>query len=75
MSDEARITVDEETVLQLLGEAWNKFIKLPVEHHADKAEMTLAIHAAQNIILSRVGLRSTGVYRPTSGGVDDKANR
>jgi hypothetical protein len=64
MGKQAQITPEEEAVMAALGDAYNKFIELPVQHHADNAEFVHAIHAAQNIVLARVGLRSTGVYRP-----------
>ena len=60
----ATITEDEREVGDLLAMAWNKFCKLPVLHHADSEEFVRAIHAAQNIVLARVGLRSSQVYRP-----------
>lgn len=48
----------EEAVLNLLGEAWNAFNRLPVLHPCDQQEFMTAIHAAQNIILARAGLRA-----------------
>ncbi len=55
---------DELKALDLLAQAWNVYEALPVLHHADKGEFLRAIHAAQNIILAREGLRTTGVIRP-----------
>jgi len=51
------MTTKEIQVLELLGEAYNKFCELLVIHPRDHAEFTLAIHAAQNIVLARAGLR------------------
>lgn len=52
------MTPEEEKALRLLAEAWNVFVTLPEMHHMDRHEFAHAIHAAQNIILSRVGLRA-----------------
>ncbi len=70
----SEITEQENEVLNILAAAWNRFSALPVLHHADQDEMAKAIHAAQNIILARVGLRSTGVYRPDflPNGIEEK---
>lgn len=54
----------ELRVLNMLGEAFNEFQKLPVLHYSDLPEFVHAIHAAQNIILARAGLREAGVIRP-----------
>lgn len=53
----------ENAVLDKLGEAWNEFVKLEVLHHADREEFMRAIHAAQNIVLARAGLRALGIKR------------
>lgn len=57
------ITPEENEVLNLLGQAANKFSVLPVIHHADLREFILAVHAAQNIVLARAGLRDLGIVR------------
>lgn len=54
----------EKEVLSLLGQAFTRFSQLEVLHGSDVTEMQLAIHAAQNIVLARAGLRETGVFRP-----------
>lgn len=51
------MTPEEREVLQILGEAWNKFAGLPVLHMADHTEFSAAIHQAQNIVLARPGMR------------------
>ena len=66
------MTEEEKRVLKLLGQAYNEFRQLEVIHHADVSEFVLAIHAAQNIILARAGLRATGVYRPSPPVSEDK---
>ena len=61
MNELAQITDEENEVMNLLGEAWNKFTALPVLHGSDKADFQYAIHLAQNIILARVGMRSLNI--------------
>lgn len=51
------ITKAEEDVIGHLVDAWNAFLKLPVEHPDDTTEFRHAIHAAQREILSRSGRR------------------
>ena len=53
----AEITDGETEVMELLGKAWDKFILLKSEHSDDINDFNYAIHLAQNIVLSRVGLR------------------
>jgi hypothetical protein len=51
-------TWEERTVLGHLAEAWNLFIAMPQSHPSDKDEFMRAVHAAQNIIASRVAQRA-----------------
>ncbi len=48
-------------VIFLLCKAWDKFLELPEAHPDDNTEFRHAIHAAQNIILARVGRRTPEV--------------
>lgn len=52
------LTADEQGVAQMIGDAWNAYLLLPVEHPCDKEEFCRAIHACQNIILSRPAVRA-----------------
>jgi len=52
------ITALEIKVAQMLGDAWNEYLKLPVEHPTEKAEVCHAIHACQDIVLARCGRRA-----------------
>jgi hypothetical protein len=52
------LTHEEEEALKALSNAWDKFLELPKLHQVDDHEFMHAIHAAQNIILSRPYLRS-----------------
>lgn len=48
----------EREVLNLLGSAFNAFSLLPEMHKADLDEFVHHIHGAQNIVLTRAGLRA-----------------
>lgn len=67
---------EEQEIAQLLGEAWNLYCKLPLEHPADKQEFCSAIHNCQNIILSRPAVRALaekgqGFKRSEDNGAKD----
>jgi hypothetical protein len=47
------LTEQEDEALNMLGNAYWLFTQLPVLHADDRPEFKAAIHAAQNIILSR----------------------
>lgn len=51
------MTQEEIKVIELTKEAWNAFVKLPKLHQADEQEFCYHIHALQNMILAREGLR------------------
>lgn len=51
------MTDQEIKVIDLTKEVWNEFIKLPKQHQADEQEFCYHIHALQNMILAREGLR------------------
>lgn len=52
------VTEQEAKVVGLLAEAWNEFLKLPAEHPMAQQEFCSAIHACQEKVLARVGLRA-----------------
>ena len=54
----ARVTEQEAKVVGLLAEAWNEFMKLPVEHPMAQREFCTAIHACQDKVLARGGSRA-----------------
>lgn len=59
------MTEEENTILNLLGKAFTEFKKLEEFHPADLEEFVIGIHACQNIILAREGLRSlNGIELP-----------
>lgn len=51
------MTPDEKAIARKLGECMREMSQLPVLHECDQEDFAFAIHAAQNIILARDGLR------------------
>lgn len=51
------MTTDEIEIVDLLGEAWNKFIALPKQHEDDNREFCDAIHRAQYLVMKRTAVR------------------
>lgn len=54
----AELTDQEAKVAQMLGDAWNEYLKLPLEHPMGQSEFCSAIHACQNMVLARCGVRA-----------------
>ncbi len=52
------LTVDELDVIDLLGNAQDRFALLPICHEDDDDEFRRAINAAQNIIMARAAVRT-----------------
>lgn len=52
------LDIGELDTLQALTAAWNSFAKLYVLHPSERDEFMRAIHAAQNIVMSRPVLRT-----------------
>jgi hypothetical protein len=59
MREELELTAEETEIVMLLGEAWNKFCKLPNPEAigTDATEFMQTIHSAQGQILMRSGRR------------------
>lgn len=51
------MTQQEIKVLELTKETWNAFLELPDQHEDDNDDFRFHIHAIQNIILAREGVR------------------
>ncbi|WP_145538273.1 hypothetical protein [Yersinia kristensenii] len=51
------LLTDEQRVAQMLGDAWNQYLQLPVEHPSERDEFCRAIHDCQRIILARPAIR------------------
>ncbi|ENB4713742.1 TPA: hypothetical protein ACJHGT_004539 [Yersinia enterocolitica] len=47
----------EHQLAQMLGDVWNQYLQLPVEHPTEHDEFFLLIHACQRIILARPAIR------------------
>lgn len=58
------MTPQELKVIEQTKEAWNAFIELPVQHQDDYNDFRFHIHALQNIILAREGVRKLREDKP-----------
>lgn len=57
MEDLAKLTKEEEAILMLTEEIWNRFLELPINHPMEMDEMAIKIHDIQRMIISRPGFR------------------
>lgn len=55
--DLAKFTKEEEEILMLTEEIWNRFLELPINYLMEKDEMAIKIHDIQRMIISRPGFR------------------
>lgn len=55
--DLAKFTQEEEAILRLTEEIWNRFLELPINYPMEKDEMAIKIHDIQRMIISRPGFR------------------
>ena len=55
--DLAKLTKEEEEILELTAELWNRFLALPIYHLMEQSEMQYKIHDIQRMIISRPGFR------------------
>lgn len=51
------MTEQEIKVIGLTRDTWNAFLELPVQSQDDTQEFRFHIHALQNIVLAREGMR------------------
>lgn len=51
------ITDKEMQCIDLSRDLWNAFMELPIQHPADREDFCFHIHAIQNMLLGREGLR------------------
>ena len=54
----ATLTEQEAKIARMLGEVWNEYLRLPVEHPMDQQEFCKAIHTCQDMVLARSGRRA-----------------
>lgn len=52
-----KLTQEEEAILRLTEEVWNRFSELPINHPREMNEMAIKIHDIQRMIISRPGFR------------------
>lgn len=52
-----KFTQEEEAILRLTEEIWNRFLELPINHPMEMYEMAIKIHDIQRMIISRPGFR------------------
>lgn len=52
-----KLTKEEEAILMLTEEIWNRFLALPINHPMEANEMAIKIHDIQRMIISRPGFR------------------
>lgn len=52
-----KLSIQEITLLNKLGDCYNLFCKLPVQHDSDIDEFILHIHSLQYIIAKRLAIR------------------
>lgn len=57
MEDLAKLTKEEEAILRLTEEIWNRFLELPIYHLMEQSEMQYKIHDIQRMIIARPGFR------------------
>ena len=68
-----RFTQEEEAILLLTEELWNRFLELPINHPMEKDEMAIKIHDIQRMIISRPGFRlNQEMFKRYGKGNSDK---
>lgn len=53
MEDLAKLTKEEEEILMLTEEIWNRFLALPINHPMEANEIAMKIHDIQRMIIAR----------------------
>lgn len=68
-----KFTQEEEAILLLTEEIWNRFLELPINHPMEKDEMAIKIHDIQRMIISRPGFRlNQEMFKGYGKGNSDK---
>lgn len=52
-----KLTQQEEAIIMLTEEIWNRFLELPVNHPMEVNEIAVKIHDIQRMIMARPGFR------------------
>ena len=55
--DLAKLTKEEEEILMLTEEIWNRFLALPINYPREANEIAMKIYDIQRMIISRPGFR------------------
>lgn len=64
---------EEEAILRLTEEVWNRFSELPINNPMERDEMAIKIHDIQRMIISRPGFRlNQGMFKGYGKGNSDK---
>lgn len=67
--DLAKLTKEEEEILRLTEEVWNRFLELPINYPME----AIKIHDIQRMIISRPGFRlNQEMFRQYGKGNSDK---
>ena len=64
---EVKLTDGERAVLDLLAEAWNAYVQLPVQRPTDRQEFAYYVHGCQGL----VGLRVARAADPDVWSIED----
>lgn len=68
-----KLTQEEEVILILTEEIWNRFLELPINHPMEKNEMAVKIRDIQRMIISRPGFRlNQEMFKGYGKGNSDK---
>lgn len=68
-----KFTQEEEAILRLTEEVWNRFLELPINHPMEMNEMAIKIHDIQRMIISRPGFRlNQEMFKGYGKGNSDK---
>lgn len=68
-----KLTQEEEAILILTEEIWNRFLELPINHQMERNEMAVKIRDIQRMIISRPGFRlNQEMFKGYGKGNDDK---
>lgn len=68
-----KFTQEEEAILRLTEEIWNRFLELPINHPMEMNEMAIKIHDIQRMIISRPGFRlNQEMFKEYGKGNSDK---
>lgn len=68
-NNSAKLTKEEEEILMLTEEIWNRFLALPINHPMEVNEIAMKIHDIQRMIISRPGFRmNQEIFRQYGNG-------